>query len=123
MNNKIDLTPAILDLVLYAGDGEDFQLSFIDENKEPIDVSALLWTAQIRKTRKSEIASELEILTTDAAIGIITIHISAEITRALPTTGQWDLQCAPTIDADPLTILQGSVSCIMDVTRVQVEVP
>jgi len=122
MANKIDLTPAILDLDLYAGDGEDFQIEFLDGTQEPIDVSNYIWTAQIRKTRTSDVAADLTIDTTDASTGIITIHISAEVTRGLPRTNQWDLQCVASGGSDPRTILQGTVTCTQDVTR-EVVVP
>ena len=122
MSNKIDLSPAILDLVLYAGDGEDFQIEFKDDSGALIDVSYLTWNAQIRKTRTSDTAAELEIETTAAASGVITIHISADITRTLAKTGQWDLQCTSSSRSEPLTILQGAVTCNQDVTR-EVVVP
>ncbi len=123
MSEKIDVTPAILDLSLYAGDGTDFQVNFTDENDEPIDVSSFIWTAQIRKTRTSAIAADLDIDTTEASTGVITIHISAEITRSLAKTNQWDLQCVSVARPDPLTVLQGSVSCSQDVTRDPVVTP
>lgn len=123
MNNKIDLTPAVLDLVLYAGDGADFQVSFVDEDNETIDVSNRTWTSQIRKTRTAETAYDLEIDSTDAATGLIVLHISAEITRELPRTAQWDLQCTSVGSDEPTTVLQGAVTCNQDVTREEVPTP
>ena len=117
MPEKIDVSPAILDLVLYAGDGTHFQVKFTDDAGAVIDVSDLSWTAQIRKTRTSDVAFDLEIETTDAANGLITVHISDEVTRALPKSGQWDLQSTSVSDPEPLTILQGAVTCNQDVTR------
>jgi hypothetical protein len=121
MSTKIDMTPAGLDLVLYAGDGADFQIDFVDEEQHPIDVSTYIWTAQIRKTRTSEEAADLEINVDQAAIGIIGIHISAVTTRGLAKTGQWDLQFTAPGRSEPLTVLQGSVTCNQDVTREDVE--
>lgn len=123
MTEKVDVSPAILDLVLYAGDGTQFQVKFTDENNEVINVADLSWTAQIRKTRTAEVAADLEIDTTSASIGIITIHISAEITRTLAKSGQWDLQRTSVSEPEPLTILQGSVTCNQDVTRSEVVSP
>ena len=123
MTNKIDLTPAILDLALYAGDGSDFQVNFMDEDGAPIDVSDLIWTAQIRKTRTAEIAYDLEIDNSDAASGYITIHISAETTRSLPKASVWDLQNTSVARPEPVTVLQGSVTCEQDVTREEVVGP
>lgn len=115
-NSKVDLTPAILDLALYAGDGEDFQIVVKDEAAQPIDVSHLVWTAQIRKTRASTTASNLTIDMTSAGTGVIKIHIPASITNVLAKLGQWDLQYTNG-SGDPVTILQGSVTCSQDVTR------
>ena len=123
MNEKIDQSPAVLDLILYAGDGADFQVDFVNDTDETIDVSGYIWTAQIRRTRTATEAADLEIFTTDAAIGTLTIHISAEVTRGLTKNGVWDLQCASSDTADPLTILQGTVTCNQDVTRSVVVVP
>jgi hypothetical protein len=118
MTEIVDLSPAVLNLVLYAGDGEDFQISFIDKDtKEPIDVSYLTWQAQIRQRRTSDESFSLEITTDDAESGIILIHVSSEVTRNLPKKGQWDLQSIPSEGDEPITILQGSVVCNMDVTR------
>lgn len=117
MNNTIDVSPAILDLVLYAGDGTSFQVKFIDENDVITDVSDLVWTAQIRKTRTTDIAADLEIDTTNASTGIIIVHIPADVTRTLAKKSQWDLQSTSSSDSEPLTILQGTVSCNLDVTR------
>lgn len=120
MSEKIDLTPAVLDLVLYAGDGADFEVIFTDESNDAIDVSDLSWAAQIRKTRVSEEAATLEITTDDAATGIIVVHISAEVSRGLAKTSQWDLQSTSVSRPDPVTVLQGTVTCNPDVTRVPV---
>jgi len=117
MTNTIDVTPAILDLVLYAGDGTKFQVKFVDQNEAVIDVSGLTWSAQIRRTRTTDIAAELEIDSTDAAVGLITVHISADVTRNLAKKSQWDLQYTSSDNPEPLTILQGTVSCNLDVTR------
>jgi hypothetical protein len=117
MSEKIDLTPAVLDLVLYAGDGTSFQIDFVDDDDQPMDVSTISWAAQIRKTRTSDIASDLEINIDNASTGTIIVHISKDITRTIAKANQWDLQGTPVGYDDPITILQGSVTCKPDVTR------
>ena len=117
MTDSVDLTPAVLDLALYAGDGEDFQIVFKDENDQALDVSGMTWNSQIRKTRTSTDAADLEIDTSDAATGTIVVRVSAAITRNLAPTGQWDLQYTTADRTDPVTILQGAVTCAQDVTR------
>jgi hypothetical protein len=120
MSDNLDFSPATLDLTVYAGDGTDFQIEFVDENDQAIDVSTLTWTAQIRKTRTSDEASDLEIKMDDASNGIITIHIPADVTRVLPKSSQWDLQSTSETRTEPLTALQGTVTCNPDVTREEV---
>jgi hypothetical protein len=122
MSDKIDVTPAILDLVLYAGDGTDFEVDFQDEDEQVLDVSGLTWTAQIRKTRSAEIANDLVIDTTSAATGVLIVKISSEITRQLPKSAQWDLQSVAD-GGEPRTVLQGTVTCNQDVTRVDEVTP
>lgn len=121
MPMKMDLTPDSLDLVLYAGDRGDFQIDFIDDNSIPINVSSWVWTAQIRKSRESSTHIDLTIDVTKAVQGSIIVNIPKEVTRSLgdntwDKTSQWDIQCV-TGGGDPLTVLQGTVSCNMDVTR------
>lgn len=117
----IDLTPDTLDLVLYAGDGCDFQISFVDNTNMPIDVSSWSWNAQIRKVRSSVDYIPLEINTTNASNGILILGVSSTITTELAssltnTSSQWDLESIPA-GGSPITILQGSVICNLDVTR------
>jgi hypothetical protein len=121
MSEKIDMSPAVLDLVLYAGDGSTFAINFVDDDDQPIDVSYMNWAAQIRKTRKSEDAQQLEIDDSDAVNGIVLMHISAEVTRSLSRSSQWDIQGNLTGE-DPITLIQGSISCKLDVTREEVTV-
>ena len=118
---KMDLTPDTLDLVLYAGDRGDFQLEFIDDNSQKIDVSTWVWTAQIRGSRDSESFIDLTIDMTDALTGLITVRIPSTVTRSLVSSGDnsisyWDVQCIRG-GGDPITVLQGTINCSQDVTR------
>lgn len=117
MTIKVDLRPALIDeLDLYAGDDEAFMVSFVDESSAAIDVSHLTWTSQIRSSRNSETAFDVDINTDDAVNGNIVIEISATITRTLPRSGVWDLQYVSE-DEKSVTILQADVTCSQDVTR------
>ena len=117
----IDLTPDTLDLVLYAGDGCDFQISFVDDFDLAVDVSDWTWRAQIRSTRKSIDYTPLTIDYSGASNGVIIVGISKEITREIAsginTASQWDLESLASGSENPVTILQGSVYCNMDVTK------
>ena len=122
MPTKVDLTPDSLDLVLYAGDKGDFQVSFVDNLNASIDVTAWALKAQIRKSRTSTTFIELTIDKSASSIGLITILISGETARDIANdignkTYQWDLQSILPGNTDPSTMLQGSVYCNMDVTR------
>ena len=122
MPTTIDLTPDTLDLVLYAGDGCDFQINFVDDTNTPINVSAWNWRAQIRKTRNSNNFIPLTINTANSANGNIVVSISETITRELVsqennTVNQWDLESISVGSTAPVTVLQGTVYCNMDVTR------
>jgi len=117
MNEQVDLTPAVVDLFLYAGDDEIFQVSFVDENNTAIDVSLFTWTSQIRQTRNSTDSVDISIDTTEASTGILTLTVSGTVTRDLPRVSYWDLQYVPSDSENPSTILQGTVNCKLDVTR------
>jgi hypothetical protein len=119
MANSINLTPAVLDLILYAGDGARFEIDFVDKDDLPIDVSDLTWSAQIRKTRKTLEAVDMVIEDEDADTGVIFMVISADVTRNLARKSQWDIQ-GVLEGGDPFTFLQGSITCLPDVTREQV---
>jgi len=118
MTTKIDLTPAILDLSLYAGDGEDFQIIVKDPAGAPIDVSDFTWEAKIKELRTSTDVSEIfavTIDTTNASTGVLVLHISNDVTEILPKVSYWDLQCTSST-TQPRTLLQGTVTCSKDVT-------
>ena len=118
---KVDLTPDSLDLVLYAGDGADFQINFEDDTGNPIDVSSYTWTSQIRKSRNSSEHIDLSIDASLSSTGVITVLIPPAVTRSLGESNwnnerQWDIQCVVGA-GDPHTVLQGTVYCSQDVTR------
>ena len=121
MTMKVDLTPDSLDLVYYAGDSGDFQMEFVDDAGTKLDVSTWAWEAQIRKSRTADIFASLNIDTSQAVHGLLTIHIPGTVTRLLAQRAwdkvpQWDIQ-GTLGGADPLTVLQGTILCNMDVTR------
>ena len=115
MSKQLDLTPVVLDLVVYSGDGEDFQIYFVDSSDAKIDMSEYTWASQIRELRTSPVGLDLDVDSSDAVDGLLTIHISPTITSSLPKTCFWDLQ--GTYSGRPQTVIQGSVTCKKDVTR------
>ena len=118
----VDLTPDSIDFVLYAGDNGDFQIKFIDETSTVINMTGWVWRAQIRKTRASELYTALIVDSTASAQGIIKVLITSAITRSLAEskwnkTSQWDIEGTPPGMTSPLTLLQGTIYCSLDVTR------
>jgi len=115
MITSLNLTPAVLNIDMYAGDTEEFQVYFVDETDVGIDVSEYTWSAQIREYRTSTEANAIEVDPTNAMYGILTVSISSTITQSLPVSSVWDLQGV--YNGKPTTFLQGKVTCTKDVTR------
>jgi hypothetical protein len=121
MPAQMDVTPDVLDLVLYAGDVGDFEISFVDDLGSPVSVNQYTWSAQIRKSRGSTQYIDLPIDSTQASSGILIIGLPSAITSTLGENlwnrnSQWDLQCTDIANRS-VTVLQGSVYCSQDVTR------
>lgn len=119
----ITYLPQTLDLVLYAGDGTSFSLTVTDPAKVPINLTGTM-IAQIRVERDSPDppSAEFDIDLTDAATGVAVLELTGADTQALVVddtkfVGVWDLQWTPT-DGEPMTLVQGKVECMPDVSRV-----
>jgi len=120
---KLNVTPQVLDLTLYAGDGVEFRLVCTDNAKEPVDVSGEV-LAQIRLDRSltGDSLQDFEADMSDASDGIVVLSLTGDQTMALITDdsgkfkGVWDAQWTGT-GLEPRTLCQGSVECVADVTR------
>lgn len=123
---SVSLLPQKLDLDLYCGDGIRLRLHVRDTTGAPIPLSGLL-TAQIRVSRKDptvKVPFEAEI--TDAQAGEAVLTLTGEDTSSLhgdgsgglieKFSGVWDVQWSPE-DNEPVTLFQGSVESVLDVTR------
>lgn len=122
MPSRINSTPGVLDIHLYAGDVGDFKINFKDVEGVAVPVNDKTWTAQIRKSRTSIDCIDLEIDTVNTPYGSITVKIPPSVTRSLAEgawgkTAQWDIQCTDSAGVNTVTVLQGSVFCELDVTR------
>lgn len=122
----IDLTPQILDLELYAGDGVRFRLIIADKEEAPVNLTGEM-KAQIRDKRGETDTAEAEFLVdlTDAVDGIAVVSLTGDQTQELVDpleekvkkfTGVWDIEWTPE-DDEPRTLCQGKVDCWRDVTR------
>lgn len=119
---KIDLTPQVLDLVLYAGDGAQIRITVRTSTNTPVDLSGTM-KAQIRAEREDPDPplADFSVDMTDAVDGVVIIGLTGDDTHALITgdekfSGAWDLQWTPT-GSEPQTIVQGKAECNPDVTH------
>jgi len=120
-HQKISFVPENVDLALYAGDGAAVRLTVKDSLGNTLNVSGAV-LAQVRNERTD--ATPLQSFTVDlsqGAAGIVRVSLSGTQTAALmngedPFSGYWDVQWTGTA-AQPITLVQGKVSCTRDVTR------
>jgi hypothetical protein len=118
---RINLQPQSVDLLIYAGDGVSLDLELKTPNGLPFNATGTL-KAQIRPSRSGAVAAEFTVDQTDAANGHVVVSLTGDQTAGLapagePFNGAWDAQWTAA-GQEPLTIVQGSLSCKPDVTRV-----
>ena len=118
--------PTAFNLTLYAGDGATLRLTVTDADEAALPVTGEV-AAQIRQNRADEEAvAAFEVDLTDGGDGVVVLRLSGVQTAALCAehgtgregdfSGAWDVQWSPD-EAEPLTLLQGTVKCEADVTR------
>lgn len=124
MPTQIDLRPVVLNLLLYSGDGCNLKLACVNNAGTPVDVSGAV-SAEVRKDRIHPDDPPLVSFTVsmvDAYLGTIGLSLTGEQTESLLTedpekfVGVWDVQWTPA-DMEPLTLVQGSLECVADVTQ------
>lgn len=110
-------SPARRDLEIYRGDDYSHQITFVDANNAPLDVSAYTFTAEIRDRSEggAQVYATFTVDMTQAATGIITLHLAAADTRIKTDVAYWDLQ----VDTGSAiqTWLAGKVTASGDVTH------
>jgi len=119
----ISLLPPQCNLALYAGDGVAIRLTVQYKDGTPYPLDGGTVYASIRHSRIDPDPPLLafNVDTTDAAGGIVILGLAGADTQTLlgglaTFSGVWDAQFQPT-GADPKTLIQGTVSCVADVTR------
>lgn len=118
--NKINRVPESLDLALYAGDGVSIRLGVTTSGGAPLDIAGEM-KAQIRESKSAPEVSAEFTTAPDAETSSVVISLTGEQTSALIVGGEsfrgvWDIQWHPT-DGQPVTLIQGEVTCDADVTR------
>lgn len=95
------------------------EITFVDSNSAPLDVSNRTWAAQVRSDPSSSGSPDatFSVDTTSAATGIIVLALTTTATAALQPgrAYRWDLQA--TVGSDVTTMVAGSVTVVQDVTR------
>lgn len=126
MAKAIKALPDVLNLQLYAGDGIEFRMICTNGDENPVDISGEV-KAQIRLERLTPdppIVS-FNVNAVDAYQGIIILSLTGAQTATLAQhesskdgkfSGVWDVQWTPS-GKQPKTLCQGSVECVIDVTR------
>lgn len=114
----ISFIPQSLDLACYAGDGAAVRI-VVSRSGAPIDVTGD-HEAQIRSARLDpDPIDTFNIDDSDASNGVIILLLTGEQTAAFGDgfKGVWDMQwIAP--GAEPITLIQGKITCVLDVTRI-----
>jgi hypothetical protein len=114
---SISFIPQSLDIACYAGDGALVRLS-VTQGGNPLDVSGN-HEAQIRAKRLDTDPVDIFNIDDDEAFnGILIMSLTGEQTSGFGDgfKGVWDLQWTAS-GAEPVTLIQGSISCVLDVTR------
>lgn len=97
---------------LYAGDDSSITLTFTN-NRLPMSLPATGWKSQWRRDRDASQFVEIEVDTSAASLGRITLRLTGEQTRTLLGKGVYDLEQTD----ESRTYIQGITSCVKDVTR------
>lgn len=114
----ISFIPESLDLSCYAGDGAAVRI-VVSSKGTPFDVSGD-HEAQIRINRlDADPVDEFDIDDSDAANGVLLMSLTGEQTAQFGDgfKGVWDMQWTAT-DGQPKTLVQGKITCTLDVTRI-----
>lgn len=109
------LTPAVLDLALYAGDGLSITVTVTDSRGSRVVLEGT-WRAMVRATRTSATAVTLTVNAAAQAEGVVVVTATGAQVSSFDDTGVWDLEYTPTAQ-EPVTLLTGAVSVLRDVSR------
>lgn len=125
MASTIDVSPSVLNLILYAGDGISFNMLFKDGDDAPLNITGSV-EADIRiKREDDDPIVEFAVDLTEGGDGVVKLSLTGAQTQALSDdnsakngkfSGVWDVQWTAA-GMEPRTICQGTVGCELDVTR------
>lgn len=129
--SAINLLPRSVPLSLYAGDGAPIRVQVRTQSAagSPVPLEGEL-RAQIRERRTDPDPVAQFQVEVDEGAGVALLTLTAEQTMGLVLNGRprmrfsgaWDLRWWPP-DREPVTLIQGPVTCSLDVTREAWEPP
>ena len=109
-----NLRPGKLNIKMTRGDTAASPI-LIKEGGVPADLTGRTYSCQIRRSVNTSSGVEVEVDTSQAASGIITLRLSEEITAEMNGDYMWDLE--QTTNGVVRTILAGTWSFEEDITR------
>jgi hypothetical protein len=111
----VSLIPKSLSLDLYAGDGVELQLTVDAPDGSPFDLTDGELLAEIKAKRADDDARMMFNSAVDG--NVVTLNLTGAQTAELGAfRGAWDCQWTPAA-GEPRTLVQGGVTCQLDVTR------
>ena len=116
VSETIDLRPAVLNYRITRGD--DFADTVTIKEGDPlaaVDVSARVFTAQVRATADGSVVAQMAIDMTDAATGQVTYSIPDATTATMGGDYVWDFQQSS--GGVVRTLMGGKFRVASDVTR------
>lgn len=120
--SQISVVPRRVDLSVYAGDGVGLRLTAVNaETGDKLDLAGEI-EAQVKANRSdTEPLAEFAVDTAQVADGILDLSLSGDQTAALIIDssrfeGSWDVQWLADGE-QPRTLVQGYLTCDLDVTR------
>ena len=123
MAETLDLTPDVVNVVYYRGDGVPIEVTVTDmtiATPGPLDMTdpARTFVAQIKRSREpgAEVIVDLDVDDSDADSGVLVVSVPADVIEDLPDEGVWDLQWLLAGSDLPRTIVTGDWRTTGDVS-------
>lgn len=107
--------PIAQDLVVYRGDTGKFRVTVVDQNGQPVDVSAATWDCDIRDTADGALIVSLTVTPVAGTPSAVDVVLTAAQSAQLAVAGVWDLEM--TLAGEVHTLLAGKVTVTKDVSR------
>jgi len=120
--SQLSLAPVETDLELYAGDGVSITLTATNPNGTAMNLTGVVIAQIVNERTDSAPLVSFTVDTTNASTGRLVLSLTGAQTATLlsgnldPFRGFWDVQWTGA-GAQPLTLMQGTVTCDLDVSH------